>query len=352
MIVVFAACSPHSNLPVSRQQVKKEEPLFTLRFAGDMILTVSIDHYVKKYSISYPLRRLNSWLQGADYTVVNLESCFTLRGTRYRNKKYTFRAPPFHMQMLQDAGVDAVSLANNHLLDFGQVGMDDTLATLQRYRIESYGAGTNLGEALRPLKTVLHGVPLYLLGGCTIRPADFYAGAQRPGTAPLDTARLTAIIRRLKKKRCLVLVTPHWGYEKRALPNPRQIKAARALIDAGADAVIGHHPHVPQSVELYKGRPVIYSLGNCLVGYYNTAYRNNLGVTLHCRGNRLIKVVFDSFAGKNLQSGFQPYPVTGPAGVRDMRYLKWISRPFKTGFRISAQGRAELLLNKPSGSAN
>jgi poly-gamma-glutamate synthesis protein (capsule biosynthesis protein) len=225
--------------------------------------------------------------------------------------------------------------------------MDDTLATLRRFRIQGFGAGRNLDEAFRPHTVFLGNSAVYMFSVCDVYPPTFHATPARPGTAPLDMVRLKAAISNHRHPGALIIVQPHWGYERQALPNIQQRQQARAMLDAGADAVIGHHPHVPQSIEVYNNKPIVYSLGNFIVGYWNSGYRNNLGVTLHCRAGRIASLRIHSFAGRNHLIDFQPFLVTGEAGKADMRYLEAISRPFRTRILIEPDGTGKIEFPAP-----
>lgn len=339
-MLLLVACNSRSGRDV--RPVTDDH--FTIRFAGDVIMAVSMDRYIREKGPGYPVARVRDWLMAADHTVCNLESCYTTNGTAVPGKAWTFRARPEYMAILAGSGVDAVSLANNHLLDFGKIGMDDTLATLRRFRIPGFGAGRNLDEAFRPHTVFLGQGAVYFFSVCGVDTPAFHAGTNRPGTAPLDMVRLRAAISNHRHPGALIIVQPHWGYERQALPNPEQRRQAREMIDAGADAVIGHHPHVPQSIEIYRNKPIVYSLGNFIVGYWNSGYRNNIGVTLHCREGRIAALRIHSFAGRNHLIDFQPFLVTGEAGKEDMRYLEMISRPFGTKILIEPDGTGRIEL--------
>ena len=343
-VLLFISCSGSGERRENPGSVSPETVRpFRLRFGGDVILAVSIDKYIRKYGTDYPFTRISGWLQGAEHTVVNLESSYTTNGNPSRIKKYVFRSRPHYLALLKAAGVDSVSLANNHLLDYGRMGMSDTIMAVKKHGLNGFGAGKNLNSALHPFRIRLFGTEVIMFSVCDVYPRSFNATAQQPGTAPINIPELVKRIRRYKKQNNIVIVLPHWGLELFPYPLKKHIRIAHRLIDAGCDAVIGTHPHVPQSIEVYKNRPIVYSLGNLLVGYWNRRYRNNIGVTLNCIGGRILYMDIHSIAGRNLSTGFQPFVVTGRSGIGDMKYLEWISRKFGTKIIKQQEGSGRIV---------
>jgi poly-gamma-glutamate synthesis protein (capsule biosynthesis protein) len=225
---------------------------------------------------AYGFQEVRPVAREADLFVVNLECPFTARGEKMP-KNFNFRARPELVSALVAGGVGAVSLANNHLMDYGPLGLIDTLATLEEARIPHFGAGRNLQEARRPARLERHGIRIaflgYLfLGEHSIEPPEVIATDTSPGVAGhhSDVALLERMLREdielAKTDADLVIPFFHWGREGHHLPEPYQIRLAHAAIEAGASAVFGSHPHVLQGMELYRGAPVVYSLGNFVFG--------------------------------------------------------------------------------------
>jgi len=196
--------------------------------------------------LSYVFRSVAPIFNADDLTVVNLEGTLTDRGIR-QSKTFAFRGPPSYARMLSLSGIEAVNLANNHTYDYGQEGFDETLAALGRENILYFGDQ-------HILRTTIKGTPVGLAGYL-----GFYAD--------FDTKwRLAADISALKSEGRIVVVSFHWGVEGSYFPDGDQLELAHYAIDQGADVVIGHHPHVLQGIEFYKGHPIAYSLGNFAFG--------------------------------------------------------------------------------------
>ncbi|MCA1685567.1 MAG: CapA family protein, partial [Planctomycetia bacterium] len=182
-------------------------------------------------------------------------------------KQFTFRAHPRVMDGLRH--FDAVSLANNHTGDFGHAALIETLYRLNRAGIPAFGAGLDRNEAHAPLIIETNGVKVALLGYNEFRPYFFEAGPTTPGCAwSLDEPQVVADIKAARPKADVVITFMHWGEEYILHPNDRQKAMARTMIDAGADVVIGNHPHVVQGAEYYKGKLIVYSLGNFVFDEY------------------------------------------------------------------------------------
>ena len=219
--------------------------------------------------------------QAADVFVLNLECCISDRGGRWAapGKPFFFRAPPAAVETLALLGVDCVTLANNHALDYGTVALTDTLDHLARAGIAVVGAGLDTDAARRPAVLERGGVRLAVLG-VTDHPADFAATPDRPGVAFADLWRgvpewLTGAVAGSAADADAVLVTPHWGPNMVPVPAPHVLAAAGALRDAGATLVAGHSAHVFHGVD----DRVLYDLGDFVDDYQiDRELRNDLGV--------------------------------------------------------------------------
>ena len=208
--------------------------------------------------------------EGIDLGIANLECPLTDRGAPLPGKKYTFRAdhPDIAATALSQLGFDVVSLANNHILDYGQVGLLDTMAALARTGVGWAGAGAERAAAFAPALVERGGLRVAVLafGGTEYMPAQYQswwaAGEDRPGIAPLSPqADLLAAVAKARVDADLLIVSLHWGIEYGEVTTSQR-ELGRAVIDAGADVVFGHHAHVVQPVEFWRGRPLLYSLGN------------------------------------------------------------------------------------------
>jgi poly-gamma-glutamate capsule biosynthesis protein CapA/YwtB (metallophosphatase superfamily) len=233
--------------------------------------------------------------RAADLFVLNLECCISDGGSPWPDpgKPFFFRAPPAATEVLTRLGVDCVTLANNHALDYGPDALQDTLEHLRAAGIAWVGAGRTRVEAREPVVLNANGVQVAVLG-CSDHPADFAAGETSPGIAHVDLRRgadwVPAAIETVDAD--IVLVTPHWGPNMVARPLPYVRRAAAALRAAGATLIAGHSAHVFHGVE----PAILYDLGDFVDDYaVDKALRNDLGllflVTIDERGPRRIEGV-------------------------------------------------------------
>ena len=242
----------------------------TLLFAGDVLLS---SHVLNAYDTAGGIggvldENIRKEIAAADWFMVNQEFPFSDRGEAAEDKQFTFRLPPSRVNILQEMGVDMVTLANNHALDFGVDALLDTCATLDDARILRVGAGADLEEAKRLQTVELQGKTIGFLGATRVIPVyEWNAGASTPGMfTTYDPSPLLQEIQAAKKICDYVVVYVHWGVEKSTIPEDYQRTMGRQYIDAGADLVIGAHPHVLQEIEYYQGKSIVYSLGNFVFG--------------------------------------------------------------------------------------
>ncbi|MEF3307424.1 CapA family protein [Paenibacillus sp. GYB004] len=234
-----------------------------LTFVGDVIFADNVEATLKRNGYDYPYKNVQSYLEKADLTIANLETPITERGTA-QIKQYAYRSTPAALPAFKQAGIDLVNLANNHILDYGTTGLLDTFSHLDKNGIRWFGAGRNVTEAFKPVIIEIKGMKIAFIGLSKVVPStDWKAGKNTPGVA--DTYALTLplqTIEKAKKEADLVVVVAHWGLERHDMPEAYQKDYARQYIDAGADLIIGGHPHVLQGFENYKGKWIAYSLGN------------------------------------------------------------------------------------------
>jgi poly-gamma-glutamate synthesis protein (capsule biosynthesis protein) len=207
-----------------------------------------------------------SVLKSADLAVVNLETAITDRGTA-APKEFTFRAPPSGLTALRKSGVDVVTLANNHGMDYGRVGLADTLKAAKRSGLHLIGAGNDVTEAFTPYRKTIHGVRISVLGATDV--LDAFATTTWPATetesglaSAKDTDTLVDAVKTTAKDSDIVVVVLHWGVETKSCPSDRQRTLAKQLTKAGADVVVGSHAHV-LGPHITKGKKTVhYGLGN------------------------------------------------------------------------------------------
>ena len=245
-----------------------------------------------------------------DLTVANLENVFTDSGKK-ADKAYRFKGPPGYVTILEEGKIDVVNIANNHIYDYFQKGFDDTVATLKKSSVGYFGYDA---YHIADVKGVKVGFAGFHIGG------GGWSGKKKEVTKALETLRSEADI---------VVMSFHWGIEGHYKPTGDQRSLARYCVDNGADLVLGHHPHTLQSVEVYKGRTIAYSLGNfCFGGNRNPKDKDSIilrqsfefdGLSmemLEVPGPEIIPVSVSSVANRN---DYKPTPVEGDAAARVMR---------------------------------
>ena len=218
-----------------------------------------------------PFLPFQSLLQAHDLRIGNLE-CVVATGGTALAKPYTFRAEPRVLPVLK-RHFDAVSLANNHSGDFGKAAFAEQLDLMRKAGLPYFGGGVDATEAHAPLIMERNGLRIALLGYVEFKPRAFEADAHRPGVAwsgEDDQVIEDIVAARTIHRADIVIPYMHWGWEEEAQPSPRLREFARRMIDAGADMVVGGHPHVTQGADVYKGKPIIYSLGNFLFNGFDT----------------------------------------------------------------------------------
>lgn len=243
LVAILVAGVPHQTLA------------WSLTAVGDIMLDRNVWSYIQKNGKEYPFKKITSVLKGADFVLGNLEGPFT-SSTKHAvsGGALSFNFDPSLAPVLQRAGLTTLSLANNHTLNQGQKGLDATRTTLKKSGLEYFGDPRNLTNY--HLTKTINGERVTFLG------YDNLDGKIAPVLT--DT-------RRAHRKSEYVVVVPHWGVEYQLGIQPKLQQQAKQLIDAGADMVLGGHPHVVEPFEIYKGKFIAYSLGNFIFDQYFSA---------------------------------------------------------------------------------
>lgn len=241
-----------------------------LGFAGDVSLAPDYSHAQAYESggIDYAFPGdIQKAMKEPDIFMVNNEFCYSNRGAPQPGKTYTFRSPPERVNWLFEMGVDTVSLANNHAFDYGQEAFDDTLKTLEDANMPYFGGGHNIKDAAKPTYFIANGIKIAYLSATEIEGTGviFSKEATEENGGLLrfnDPTILCESIKEAKANSDFVIVIPHWGTERIQELQEHEQYMGKILADAGADVIIGGHPHVIQGVEYYNDIPIFYSLGN------------------------------------------------------------------------------------------
>ena len=339
-----------SDSLTAAQEQREHDHVVTLAVAGDTTLGYNLQTHVdemleggvlREYVWPVYPRGIRDVLDAADLALVNLECPFTERGEKLQ-KNFNFRARPELVKILQNASVDVVTLANNHLMDYGPDGLTDTIQTLDAAGIKWFGAGQHEKNARRPLVIKRNGVKIGFIGYYFQAPPDMlepeavYAQPRRPGVAgcfeDLECMRklVHEDVHKLAHKLEAAIPYFHWGKEGSYEVRDYQIELAHQCVDLGARAVLGAHPHRLQGVEVYKGAPILYSLGNFMFGG-NKDPDDKLSMIARLEIGRKGDVACELTPIQVTtwpDAPFQPYVLEGDARSLALARIAELSRPF------------------------
>ncbi len=226
---------------------------------GDILLSRGIAERISEHGLSYPFEMIGPALSQDGVIFGNLENPISSRGTPSPLAQTNFRANPSAVEGLVSAGFNVLSLANNHICDYGDEAIEDTIGLLKSKGIVPIGVGESLEEACRPAILSAGDVRVALLAYASARN---FGGSGAYVMAPIELERLRGDISKAKGEADICIVSLHFGYEEIEYPPPECRKQAMKAVEYGADLVIGHHPHVLQGLERYRGGVIVYSLGN------------------------------------------------------------------------------------------
>jgi poly-gamma-glutamate synthesis protein (capsule biosynthesis protein) len=303
---------------------------------GDMYPGGRAVPFIEKYGCDYLFGPTKDILKDGDIVIANLESPLTERKDIFMEKEYILKADPKTAEGMKNASIDVVTLANNHIMDFGISGLKDTKEALDGHGILYTGAGDDLREARRPVLFEVKGVKIAVLAYSNTYPKEFNAKIGSPGTAPGFAKHVRKDVRGARTRADIIIVSFHWGEERLKSPKDYQVRLAHIAIESGAQLVIGHHPHVIQGIEVYKGGLIFYSLGNFVFGFYSPPDTEGM----------IAKVVFeereDGYRPKsarvipldvdNKRVKFQATPLEGEMAAEKLKDIEQRSEPFYSVF--------------------
>ena len=341
---IFYVSAKKSNEPDAKalaneltEQAKKS-PEWSLTTVGDIIIGRTVYKKVKHADDpNLPFAPFAKQLASSDLTLANLENAFATQPT-YPEKGMTFIAPPAFAKGFTSAGIDAVNVANNHSYNAGEKGFKETLSTLDGLRIGYFGGGLTAEAARKPLIKEVKGVKVALLGYSSIAGSES-AGEKKAGQNVLqmapwgklqegEMARMSEDITQARTQADIVLVYYHWGQEYTHVANNDQRTVAHRAIDAGADMIIGTHPHWVQGLEWYKGKLIAYSLGNFVFDQeWSTETKQGFFINFTFRGTQPVAAKLVPY---QIEDYVQPRPVSQAAGqkiLNDAYRHSWWSLP-------------------------
>ncbi len=302
----------------------------TISAAGDCTLGVdsryynTFNDYYKKKGASYFLRKVKSTFSKDDLTIVNMEGTLTTSTAR-ANKTFTFKGPSKYAKILKKGSVEVVNMANNHTMDFGKKGYNDTVSALKSNSIAYCGGSKIAYKTVKGVKIAFIG--LNALDG-------------------VSTSKVKSMIKKAKNKKATIIICSfHWGNEASYTVTSKQKSLAHTAIKAGATLVLGHHPHVLQGVERYKGRYIVYSLGNfCFGGNTNPKDKDTMifQQTFTVKNGKVkktddVKIIPCSISSVSYTNNYQPKVLSGSEKKRVINKVNNMS----SGVKFKNSGKAK-----------
>lgn len=317
----------HTEQMMSRLTAWQNESVLCLGLGGDLMIGRGVSDHLNHQPYSYVWGDIKQVLEKTDFNLVNLE-CALTHSSRKVSKVFNFKAEPHKVGVLTSGPIHAVNLANNHILDFSEEGLVETLETLDRHSISHVGAGRNLSEAKEPLILEKKGIRLGIIG-CTDNEPDWIATNSKPGTYFIeigDVHALRATIEPLRRQVDLLILSIHWGPNMRERPSDQFRAFAHALIDLGVDILHGHSAHLFQGVEVYKNRVILYDTGDLVDDYV---------VDPHLRNDRSFFFLFKVVRGRIISLEMVPtqichYQVNLSRAKDQLERMKTLSRELKS----------------------
>jgi len=280
---------------------------------------------------SFPFRGIRPLVQKADLAFANLECPLSGRGRILG----MFRADPVYTEGLKEAGFGVVSVANNHMFDAGEQGFKETLEHLDRVGIPYTGGGRNLAQARQPVVKEVKGCRIGFLAYTQFSDNGFACDLSSEDGAGILPFSMPIILEDIQKNRDgvdILIISLHWLSANTPFIHKKATECAHQILDAGADIIVGHHPHVYKAVEIYKGKPIIYSLGNLIFGHSQTHWGHNLIALASVSKKRIQELELIPVSGVGDQL-FQPEPLAGSEAEKTLSNLEKISKPFGTKIR-------------------
>jgi poly-gamma-glutamate synthesis protein (capsule biosynthesis protein) len=329
-VSLFSQESSSTTL-ASNRAARHEE--ISIVAVGDVMLGSWVTPVLVQRGVLYPFEATLPYLRGADAAIANLEAPFTRDGEPFE-KQFNFKVPPEHARGLKNAGLDVVTLANNHILDYGTVGLVSTMATLDTFGLKYSGAGRNWREAHQPTVIEVRGKTIAFFGYSTTFPTEFYARGDSAGTAYPEAKTMQSALREWDARVDFVVASFHWSAEKLEIPKAYQIELAHLAIDSGADLVLGHHPHVLQGIEKYRNRLIAYSLGNFAFGSYSSYAVDSIILKVYLNDDGLFYARCIPINVNNSEVEFQPQILEGPRKQAVIAKLQKLSLDLNGGQNI------------------
>ena len=341
---------PRLISPETRTALAKRYPEVMARYNklhsdGDKAKKEAYRHFEKRKShgltfqsdsawAKYPFQHVASAFRDADVAFINLETPLSDRADRVG----AFLTPTAFTEGIVDAGIDVVSIANNHMLDAQIWGLQDTVEALDKAGIHHVGAGKNLAQAREPYIVEKNGIKIAFLAYTQGENNQGFATSYKPGVAFMDPLLIQEDIKRIRGQVDHVILSFHWDTysiddTKRFDLHPDAIAFAHDMIDAGADAILGHHPHVPRAVEYYKGKPILYSMAHLIFSVGLPSWMDNYVARLTLTKSAIPSVEILPVGGQMIDLS-QPHFLEGKRAQALLSHLQGLSNGMGGNLRI------------------
>jgi poly-gamma-glutamate capsule biosynthesis protein CapA/YwtB (metallophosphatase superfamily) len=336
----------YSGEELERHLQSLNDPPLSIVAVGDVMLGGPSRKFIKAFGETYPFEAVRPLLRRAPIGLANLEGPLAAKAER-QERHYSYRVKPRLTRAMLNAGINVVTLANNHLLDCGREGVLETLQALAEAGVAAIGAGVNRASAHAPAILKAGNLRVGLLGYYWNQRTS--ARGPWPGSATDPPEALAADLEALKPKVDRIVVTFHWGVPYVRDPSEANRAKARFAVDCGADMVIGHHPHVIQPFEIYRGHPIFYSVGNFTFGSGNSR-GESLVLGVRFEQNKTVVQVYPVYVkNRDPRINYQPKLLRGGGAARLLQKLVQLSHDRSAGLRIE-HDRGLLELPRPNGA--
>ncbi|TGK05345.1 CapA family protein [Leptospira langatensis] len=341
---------------------KEEDPeVVKVLLGGDVMFNWGIRDTIKAKGELAPVKGLKDLFAGADLKILNLETPVVSEKNWDTGKAYVFQAKEADLETMSFLGVDLVSLGNNHAMDHGPEGLEETLKFLSDRKISYIGAGKNLESAFKPWTWEGKDTNLRIYSATNVAEGRSHYASTSPGVMPLDADQWVKkfqmenqILNSVKngpkflkkglngkKSKALPssqnqfrILSLHWGVEYSPFPTLDQRKIAKTIADSGVNIIIGHHPHIPQGIERIGNSLIFYSLGNLIFGSRNAYLNHNIIVILHIKKSKLIQVELVPIFGKFQNEDHLVRPLEGKEAENFLNEIAVLSQDLGTKIRI------------------
>lgn len=298
LLIIFSSFLSYFIIPNmgEPQKSQPETSNITIFLTGDVMFDFAVDPLIDSGVDVFG--DLTPLFKTADIVVINLEDPLT-NSTNNLKTVVPVKADPKDVQVLKNDNINVACLANNHIMDYGESGLNDTLNTLKSYNITTLGAGENLQQASKPAYFVVDNRTIAILNFFDTTTFQEFSKSELPpatenssGFAPAEWNIIKQSLDGAKNHADIVIVVFHYGNEYSTVPNQYQENISRKCIDEGADMVVGSHPHVLQRVESYNGKLIFYSLGNCVFDQSNPSPKESMVVKLQDLNGNLTAIIY------------------------------------------------------------